>query len=102
MWRRDANPADLAANLRGLALYVAAPTGQPCDAEDLAGLTDPQQDTPPGTAPVFQLSAPYEGTSPRAFVGALQQAEVPHTADVDRCGLHSDCWAARSGSPSTS
>lgn len=56
VWWRDANPADLAANLRGIALYVSVGNGQPCDTEDVQGLPEPQQDTPPGTAPVFQLS----------------------------------------------
>lgn len=89
VWWRDANPADLAANLRGMALYVGAGNGQPCDAEDVRGLPEPQQDTPPGTAPVFQLSGPYEATSSRSLVRALQRERVPHTADTERCGLHS-------------
>lgn len=89
VWWRDANPADLASNLRGMTLYVAAPNGQPCDAEDVRGLTEDQQKSPPGTAPVFQLSAPYEGTSSRSFVRVLEREGISHTANVDDCGLHS-------------
>lgn len=95
VWWRDANPADLAGNLRGLGVYVAVGDGRPCDPQDLATLFEPQQETPPGTGPVFQLSGPYEATSSRAFVAALERGQVAHTADVHRCGLHSWRYWAR-------
>lgn len=77
LWVHDANPPDLAANFRGMSVFVSAGNGQPCDGEDLP-------DVARGAA---SLVLTQRGSA--SFSHALDRAGVPHTADTDRCGVHS-------------
>jgi len=76
VWVRNANPADLAANLRGMSLFIAAGNGQPCDAQDL-----PEIHRMPTTL--------ITTASARSFTQALDREAIPYTADLDHCGFHS-------------
>jgi esterase/lipase superfamily enzyme len=64
IWR-DNDPAYLASNLKGTALFVASGNGEPSDAVESV---------------VGQMS--------EAFVGALDTAGIPHTADLYGAGTH--------------
>lgn len=76
LWVRNANPADLAVNLRGMSLFIAAGNGQPCDAGDLAELHR-------------MLTRLVTGSSARSFAQALDREGISYTADLERCGFHS-------------
>ncbi|MFC9993886.1 alpha/beta hydrolase [Nocardia sp. NPDC127526] len=85
IWWRNSNPPDLAGNLRGLALYAKTGNGVPCDQEDLANLSVPQEG--PFTQP-FQLTEPVVAQGTRGLLRALDQAGIPYRGDVDGCGMH--------------
>lgn len=84
VWLRDANPPDLAPNFGGMSVYASAGNSSPCDGHDVADLATESQGIP-----AFQIVEVYPWLATRDFVSALERAGVPHTADVDRCGLHS-------------
>jgi len=73
----NANPTDLAMNLRGLALYVGAGSGVPCPDEA-------------GSEPALLVGAePGLQVTGRQFSAALTAAGADHVRDLDGCGLHS-------------
>lgn len=73
----NANPADLAMNLRGVALYVGAGSGVPCP--DDAG----------GEPALFVGIEPGALATAREFAAALAADGIDHVRDLDGCGLHS-------------
>jgi S-formylglutathione hydrolase FrmB len=80
----DHNPADLASNLRGVAVYLEAGNGVPCDATELTGQPSFAFGIEPGIRVMIQ-----------AFDGALTRAGVPHDTVLASCGLHSQESAQR-------
>jgi S-formylglutathione hydrolase FrmB len=70
------NPTDLASNLRGLTVYLAAGNGVPC----------PDDPTSPPTL-AFPIE-PGARAMAESFDGALTNASVVHTADFRSCGVH--------------
>jgi S-formylglutathione hydrolase FrmB len=80
----DHNPTDLASNLRGVAVYVAAGNGVPCDAAEVTGQPSFAFGIEPGIRQMTQ-----------AFDAALTRAGVPHTTALTPCGLHSQAAAQR-------
>lgn len=84
-WRSH-NPVDLAANLGGLAVYVASGDGVPCDPSDLQALQE-------GPLPPLIERGVLEMS--RSFDAALEAAGAGHTRDFYGCGLHSMRYAQR-------
>jgi S-formylglutathione hydrolase FrmB len=70
------NPTDLASNLRGLTVYLAAGNGAPC----------PDDPTSPPTL-AFPIE-PGARAMAESFDSALTKAGVAHTADLRSCGVH--------------
>lgn len=71
------DPADLAPDFAGVALYVYAGNGTPCGPEDALG--------PPAALAGIE---PAIRSLNETFDGALTAAAVPHTTDFRSCGLH--------------
>lgn len=76
IWVRNANPSDLAANLRGMSLFIAAGNGQPCDAEDLPDIH---------RMPTTTITS----ASAASFAQALDREGIAYRADLGHCGFHS-------------
>jgi S-formylglutathione hydrolase FrmB len=74
----NANPTDLAENLGGMSVYVAAGTGVPCNARDVQDLS---------VTPLNALE-PEMNLVSHSFDRALSRAGVPHTSDFYGCGIH--------------
>jgi S-formylglutathione hydrolase FrmB len=74
----NANPTDLAENLRGLSLYVAAGSGVPCTARDLQDLS---------ITPLTAIE-PEANAMSQSFAAALTHAGVKPRTDFYGCGIH--------------
>lgn len=85
VWWRNANPPDLAGNLRGLLPYLSVGNGIPCDAEDVAGLAEEQEGE--GTQ-AFQFTEPVVEMGTKGLARALDREQVPYEENMDRCGVH--------------
>jgi S-formylglutathione hydrolase FrmB len=74
----NANPADLAENLGGISVYVAAGDGVPCNARDVQDFSH----TP------LNVLEPAADAMSQSFAVALSRAGVAHRTDFYGCGIH--------------
>ncbi|MEC3919359.1 alpha/beta hydrolase [Nocardia sp. CDC160] len=86
VWWRNANPPDLAANLRGVSNYVRTGNGVPCDGQDIANFAVPQEG--PGTYP-FQFTEQVVAQGSRGLIHGMQREGVAFTGGTEGCGTHS-------------
>jgi S-formylglutathione hydrolase FrmB len=78
------NPTDLASNLRGIGVYLAAGTGLPCGPQDLGGKIN-----------LFPFIEPGARDMARRLDSALTVGGVEHETDFYACGLHTMLYAQR-------
>jgi S-formylglutathione hydrolase FrmB len=90
VWWRDHNPVDLAANLRGLSLYIASGDGTLCPDDVVPD--DPAQTTQ-NVALVPLENAVHEMA--QNLDAALSGAGIAHTTDLYGCGTHGYRYVSR-------
>lgn len=77
IWWHNANPADLASNLRGMFVYSASGNGVPCNGQDVASLIYP-----------ITAGEPAAYQEAQSFDSALARSRVSHLTDLYGCGIH--------------
>jgi S-formylglutathione hydrolase FrmB len=83
----DHSATDLAANLQGRSVYLAAGTGVPCQPEDAAVIAGAMGGESGEIVPSLALE-PVALQLTRAVDDALTAAAIDHTAEYPGCGLH--------------
>jgi S-formylglutathione hydrolase FrmB len=78
------NPTDLASNLRGIPVYLAAGSGVPCGPQDTGGS--------PSLLPWVE---PFVRETTKRLDTALTVSGVEHFTDFYACGLHTMLYAQR-------